>query len=64
MQWIAPLSIFFYRALLWKVNLPELVWQQLSLCESQEASKVNVYVNSFPSVVFHPVGFGGGGCVI
>lgn len=60
MQWSAALSRFFYLALLWKVNLPELVWQQLPLCETQEASKLNVYVNSFPSIVFHPVGF----CVI
>lgn len=64
MQWTAAPPIFFYHALLWKVNLPELVWQQLSICESQEASEVNVYANSFSSVVFHPVGFGVFLCVI
>lgn len=58
MQWTAALSRLFYHAFLWKVNLSELVWQHLPICESQEASEVNVHVNSFPSVMLHPVGFG------
>lgn len=54
MQRIADLSRCFCFALLWKVNLPELVWQHLPICQSQEASKVNVYRNPFQSVISYP----------